>query len=225
MANDSYCNDSCSGCYTCEDCNSCELCDEDCETPCQSKQTFCKDCQTFGEYGSFSFSYSPEEDNIIGPGYFDQDVWDEIIKYINRLRTKGNSKLSGGITGSAIDLSSTINVVPFKASEFNRITNYIIDEDGKKVTSASASAGELIYGSYFQDLEADVEKAELKSTACDSCNAGCQGCDGCELCNTSNSDDCGSGQKCSDMVNNGCQSCDSCENHCDDTPSDSDSSS
>ena len=139
----------------------------------------------------------------MGPGYFDQDVWDEIIKYINKLRAKGSEKNSGDF----VPLSWTDDVAPFKASEFNRIA--VI------AGTQTRSSNSIIYGSYFQDLEQDIESAKLSNKACDKCNTGCDvTCDNCQKCNTSNTDACGAGQTCNNKATN-CESCDTCQN---DTP-------
>ena len=180
---------SCQGCVSCESCNSCQSCNTKCNASsgCNTLQAFCTiGCQTYGQYGSFAFSYSPTPNSgIMGPGYFDQDVWDEIISYINTLRSKGTVKNSG----SSISYSSTNNVAPFKASEFNRVSG--------AVNGGSVSAEGIIYGAYFSNLENAAEAMSLASSACDKCNVNCNvTCNSCQKCNTSNTDACGSSQIC-----------------------------
>lgn len=207
------CN-SCQGCNTCEGCNSCQSCNISCNgASCNTKQSFCKiDCQVYDEYGSFKFSYRPiAKTGIMGPGYFDQDVWDEIISYINRRISMGDEVDSG----STIAYSSTSNVAPFKASEFNRISK-------KTRNGPSVNAGDVIYGSYFIDLEEAVNNTRLSSSACDTCNAGCNApscescetCDGCETCVTGcyTRNSCGTCQRC--QRSNTTTTCCGCNTSC-----------
>lgn len=116
---------------------------------------------------SFSFSYRPKGSaqieaegyskeyartsaGIMGPGYFDKGVWDEIITYINDTRDEGESK---------IPYSKDADVSPFKASEFNRISSLV---DGPTV-----KAGDVIYGSLFFELEECAGRARSRSASSD----------------------------------------------------------
>ncbi len=191
MGAESYCSKcvSCQGCNSCETCNACQLCNSKCNAPsgCNTLQAFCAvGCQAYGEYGGFAFSYSPTTGTgIMGPGYFDQDVWDEIISYINTLRSKGSVSRSG----SNLSYSSVSDVAPFKASEFNRIAN--------AVNGGTVSQNGVIYGSYFSNLESSAEAMLLNKSACDKCNVSCDvTCNACQKCNTGNTDACGTCQAC-----------------------------
>ncbi len=191
----------CQGCNTCESCNSCQSCNTSCNASsgCNTLQAFCAiGCQTYGQYGSFAFSYSPTPDNgIMGPGYFDQGVWNEIISYINTLRTKGSVSNSGG----SLSYSSINDVAPFKASEFNRISGAI--------NGGAVSPEGLIYGVYFSNLEDNAEAMRLSNSACDRCNVSCDvTCNSCQKCNVRNSDACGTCQAC--QGGNTTTSCCSC---------------
>lgn len=167
---------SCSSCDSCQGCDSCQLCNTSCnsEGECNTLQVFCEKCQTYGEYQTFDFSKCADKDEIIGPGYFDKTVWDNFIEQINNVRTKGEESSSG----DAIDSSTYDNVVPFKASEFNRIADYIN-------TSRSVSSNDIIYGSYFGELLTGASNTRLSESACDKCNTGCDAtCDKCQKCDT-----------------------------------------
>ena len=182
------CLDCNNDCLTCQSCNSCEKCVE-CEGTCDTLQAFCTiGCQTYGEYGTFYFSYRPTPGvGRMGPGYFDQTVWDQIITHINQMLAKGTKQNSG----SPMAYSLTQNVAPFTAAEFNRVA-------AAAGAGQPATKGGLIYGSYFTDLETAVNNIQqLSGNACDTCNIKCDVvCDSCQMCNTQNSDPCSSGQGC-----------------------------
>lgn len=213
-----YCSscDSCQNCVSCQECNSCQSCDAGCNSiGCNTIQAFCSTTgQTYGLYAGFNFSYPPIAGNIMGPGYFDQSVWDEIITYINTMRSKGSFENSG----DPISYSDYSNIAPFSAKEFNRISSYA---GGPTVTS-----GSVIEGAYFQNLASSVVLQQLSASACDQCNAKCNvTCDECQKCNTSNTDQCPSYQTCT-IGNTStvcckcvvyCQSCNTCQscNVCD----------
>lgn len=178
------CN-TCEDCDGCQDCNSCQSCNAQCNSQgCNTEQTFCTiECETYGEYSNnfFEFSYRPFANiGIMGPDYFNQSVWNEIIAYINKMLAKGSEQNSG----PQISDSTAAAVAPFSAEEFNRIAT-------KAGSTLSVKPGDVIYGAYFQDLEKAVIKQKLSAIACDKCNIECDvTCDGCQKCNDQNTDCC-----------------------------------
>lgn len=193
--------DTCEGCVTCNTCNTCEKCDEGCEEPCIIIQTLCKlNGQTYSDNlgYNFAFSYSPTaHTGIMGPGYFDQNIWDEIVTYINNARLKGDMQNTGG----TIDYSSVLNVAPFKASEFNRIAN--------EINGLNVSSGDVIYGSYFSSLENAASSSLISVSACDKCNDKCdEECNKCQKCDEGGEDICEKTNMCDACQ--WCQDCNSC---------------
>lgn len=175
----------------CQGCVSCQKCNNSCQVTCNAKnlQTLCNTTgQTYAKIaGSFSWKECGTAGEIIGPGYFDQDEWDRIITHINKARNAGKSVSTGG----TISKSTTTNVSPFSAKEFNRVAQAVgnvtvkITENGKTVTKTNASQDDVIYGIYFTELKNAANNMLISSKACDSCNAACDGgCDACQKCNT-----------------------------------------
>lgn len=137
---------------------------------------------------------------------------------------------------SQYDLSSTNNVSPFKASEFQRVAAIV------NYSNSTVQKDAIIYGSYFTDLSRYANLYSFRSNACNLCNEGCQINDVCAACNTNNIDinfpkiynctQCNACQTCNEncnsncnkcqgcngceLCNTGCQSCDAgCEDSCD----------
>ncbi len=175
----------------CQGCVSCQKCNKTCQVTCNADnlQTLCNTTgQTYAAIaGSFSWKECATAGEIMGVGYFDKDEWDRIITHINKARNAG-TKVS---TGGAISKSTTANVSPFSAKEFNRVAQAVgnitvkITEDGKTVTKTNASQDDVIYGKYFTELKNAANKMLISSKACNSCNAACDGgCNACQKCNT-----------------------------------------
>ena len=212
MATLTYCK-SCNA-AACQSCNSCEKCNSRCQVTCNKKQVFCNVCQTFSEAVGKDFSWSKcaVKNESIAPGYFDKDVWDEIIKYINKARKKGIKQS----TGNTISISTKDAVDPFSANEFNRVATSV------NYDNSNIKSDKVIYGSYFSDLANAASRKNISSSACDTCNAKCDGgCNACQSCNTKcngcNSEtthgsyccSCNTCQHC-----NTCQGCNTCQSKC-----------
>lgn len=218
-----YCTDGCadSTCTNCSPCNTCNVaCNgkcqycNTCQGACQSAQTFClQNKETVSSlFGSFSFSYSPDVDAIIGPGYFDKDVWDEIASYISQRSDlssflenpapytyTGGGGTTNGNGGSSIRISYTADVAPFKATEFNRIAS--------ELNYTTVNKDDIITSTLFKGLEMAAGQAKISSDACPMCNTNCDDdCVTCEKCNASCQSTCNTCQGCVK-----CQGCDSCQ--------------
>lgn len=164
------CN-SCQGCYTCLRCNRCETCNN-CQAPvCQTAQALCTiESQYLNHYkGNFDFSACYSSGEIMGVGYFDKDVWDELSDWIST-RAEVGAKENGGTT---VANSSVSAVDPFSAAEFNRMARI--------VGAGTVNKEDIIRGSYFSNLVSAANRIQIKSTACDLCNIACDanGCDKC----------------------------------------------
>lgn len=154
------------GCnVTCDSCQSCVYC-----------QTLCELDTSQCPQKTFSFSACTDMGETIGPGYFDLEVWNEAIEQINDIRTAATYG-----NGSEYSLRTEKYVT---ADEFNSMSSIV-------GCSRSVNKGDLIKGSYFQEIATAVTNYKYLSTQCNgcntgcqTCNTGCQGCDSCEGCDT-----------------------------------------
>lgn len=154
---------------TCKKCVQCETADA-CTSLCNTAQTYCKKQQNSDN--NFSFSSCVSSGEIIGPGYFDRDCWNEAISKINSVFTKGIAPATESTISSCTDSFIT-------ADEFNRVASaadcdVIVVSDG------------IIYGTYYEALEDAIANLQYKSDQCDSCNIKCNATyDKCVTCNAS----------------------------------------
>lgn len=188
----SNCN-KCNICIDCQKCNSCQATGAD---QCETIQTLCivrsEYLRTYA--GTFAFSYRPTKDaGIMGPGYFDKSVWDEICAWISQERSVGE-KSPGG---PGLRSSYTNDVSPFTAAEYNRVANHL------GIYNNEVRPNALIKGSYFTDLESAANVYKISDSACDICNVECDA-DGCDSCLTPHS--CDACVTCT----TGCNACNSC---------------
>lgn len=184
----------CQGCYTCNTCDSCQKCNSSCQADdgnaCVTLQAICtintNNLKSLcGD--TFKFSPCPETTTLMGPNseQFRKATWDSICEWIAQRADYGD-EVAGG---DDFDNSTTANVAPFKASEFNRIS----DELG---CSTKATQLTQIKGSYFKALETATSSYKISTSACDKCNAACNvTCCTCQSYDTT-TDVCSS-QKCS----------------------------
>lgn len=229
------CNNGCNTtCTQCQGCNTCQYCDEGCQIDCNTIQTFCvKNYQLLASFfGNFSFSYPPEINNIMGPGYFDKSVWDELSAWISKRTnligsgssysgtirgakytyTKGGGEDPVLVGGSSVDSSLVADVAPFKASEFNRLANIL--------NYTNVEPGQLMKSEYFKGLESSTLNLAISSSACPMCVTACDNdCVSCEKCDAACDSDCDSCQDCNQGCNGTCNmcmgTCESC-NSCND---------
>lgn len=178
----------CSSCNSCTGCNVCQKCNTGCQVTCNTSQALCKiKGQSYSaNAGTFSWKNCATKGQIIGPGYFNQNEWDRIISHINEARSAGREVSTGG----TISKSVKADVSPFSAKEFNRVARKVgnvtvtITENGKPITKTNATANDVIYGTYFSELETAANTMKISSRACDSCNTKCNGgCNECQKCN------------------------------------------
>lgn len=188
-------------CTTCcnSGCQTCELCNTGCQEPCDSCQSF---CETGGQNSSngFSFSSCVSSGQIIGPGYFDRDTWNEAISRINSVFSEGGQQSASGSK-----ISKCTSDVFITAAEFNRVSN-------AADATISVNKNDIIYGSYYEDLEMAVANLDYKWGQCDQCNIECdKTCNKCETCD-------GGCDGCDSECGNYC--CDCCDHDCcdNDTP-------
>lgn len=182
-------------CTTCcnSGCQTCELCNTGCQEPCDTCQSF---CETGGQNSSngFAFSSCVKSGEIIGVGYFDRSVWNEAIAQINSVFAEGDEQKA-----TSSQISSCTSDVFITAAEFNRVSD-------AADCNTSVSANELIYGSYYENLETAVANLNYKWGQCDLCNVECDStCDECETCD-------GGCDGCDSECGNYC--CDCCDNDC-----------
>ena len=93
--------------------------------------------------GRFSWNGRASSGKIMGPGYFDINTWNEICSFINERTTVGR-EVPGGRPFSK-NSSITSSNPAFTAVEFNRVAN--------ELSASNVSRGDVIYGSYFSNLE------------------------------------------------------------------------
>ncbi len=169
----------CQGCNTCEGCDSCLTCNicescNNCQAPeCETAQRLSEiRCPVLAQYeGGFDFSKCYLSGEIMGRGYFDQGVWDELADWINK-REEVGEKSNG--SPPHIASSTTEAVDPFSAEEFNRMARI--------VGANTVNKNDVIYGTYFENLvRAATDNVKIAYSACDKCNTDCdaEGCDKC----------------------------------------------
>ena len=109
---------SCENCVSgCQSCNNCDRSCQICQSGCNSCQGYCEthSSQVYSDNtseGSFSWSVTPiANETHMGPSgnnVFTQAVWDEIIAYVNNIRTlEGKSTYS---TSSKTAVSPSIHI-------------------------------------------------------------------------------------------------------------------
>lgn len=189
----------CRGCYSCQTCDSCQLCNSGCQAvtgnACVTQQRICTlNTNVLKSLcgDSFKFSPCPETTTRMAPASanitgnkFTKATWDSICEWIAQRADYGETVAGGDDFAN----STTANVSPFKASEFNRIAN--------ELGASTVTQYSQIKGSYFKALETATNSYKISSSACDLCDSNCNvECCLCQKCNESNTDACGSGQQC-----------------------------
>lgn len=211
------CNSGCQYCNSCEKCDSCEQCNTACDGGgCLTIQSF---CATSGQSaGGFSFGQS-----VAGEEFFlTKKNWNKIFTYINDAYAKGSAspsnKAQSGTGASAPGNGGDSGLPASDEHEFMTDTMF------NKVSEALGNLGssgpsrrvkadvDLIYGSYFKDLESYANGLQYKTTQCDDCNVACNvKCNTCLKCNDNgNCDSCNNGCQ-SDTYRSCCSSCNTCQ--------------
>ena len=189
-----------SGCQSCNSCQAnctrCQGCNT-CEGTCDTCQSF---CQVGSQYvGSFSFNQCVSAGEV----FLKKTNWNRLITYINNAYSRGSER-DGGDSG----LPSSDSNDYMTASMFNKVVDALRGL-GSSYTDINVSKGDMILGSYFEDIEYYADYLKYKSNqcntcnvscdvSCNSCNARCQSCQGCNgssesisccsYCNTCQSD-------------------------------------
>lgn len=192
----------CNGCNTCNvQCDTCQKCDT-CQAPCNAAQLSIEGstCKVFRQFGIFDFSKCYSSGEIIGPGYFDEDAWQEIIDHYNTIGDKGITKPLLNPSSFLSDPSYS-DLVPFSAAEFNRIAD--------AVGANTVKPQDVIKGSYFSNLVNAINSLNGRSDSCDYCNSNCN-------CPSGDTTKCVACQTC--VTCQGCVSCQggdaNCKNSC-----------
>lgn len=195
------CNSGCQSQNSCTFCNSCQSCNTNCNgSVCNTKQNFCSTDQFVG---SFSFGQDLGTDDI----FLTKNNWNKIFTFINNAYLEGSTSLvnrarsGNGVKnpGNGGD-SGLPNSDPnefMTAQMFNDVSEALGNLGNIGPSRRVVKDVDMIYGSYFQDLENYADNLLFKTTQCDNCNVACNvQCNTCLKCNAN--DNCGA-------CNNGCQ--------------------
>ena len=218
------CNSGCQSQNTCSKCNSCESCNVNCNgSGCNTIQNFCSTNQSAG---GFSFNQPLKKDDL----FLTKVNWNRLITYINNAYKKGSTSLSNraqsgnGVTSTGIGGNSGLpesDPNDFMTEDmFNKVSQALGGLGSSGPTRRVKANVDIVYGSYFQDLENYANNLQYKKSQCNNCNAGCNvKCNTCLVCNVENCGACdGSCQShtsrncCSSSCQHSCQS--SCQKSC-----------
>ena len=216
---------SCNSCNygnTCSKCNSCESCNVNCNgASCNTIQAF---CSTSGQSaGGFSFNQPIGKDEL----FLTKTNWNRLITYIREAYNKGSNSLTNnaqsgnGVSSpgkggdSGLPVSDT-NIF-MTADMFNKVSSALGGLGSSGPSRRVQTDVDIVYGSYFKDLETYANNLNYKKTQCNNCNAGCNvKCNTCLVCNVENCGACNgtcqthsSNNCCSSTCQHSCQS--SCE--------------
>lgn len=142
----------------CENCNSCDYCDS-CQRYCQTNQ-----CSQSG----FSFSQCIEQNQIIGPGYFDYTTWNEGIAQIKNVFTTGQQ---GPNISSMTAYTVTTEISKFlSATEFNRVCDMLLTDNNKD--SYKVNQNDIVQSTYFKNLQTAIANLKYTNAQCSNCDNG-----------------------------------------------------
>lgn len=170
----------CQSCNNCQGCNSCQSCNTACNSVgCNTIQAF---CSIGGQsVGSFDFNQCVSA----GQTFLTKANWNRLITYIRNAYAEG-TKQNGGDSGLPASDTNTY----MTADVFNKVSAALggLGSTGpsRRVKAKSATDdGDVVYGSYFEDLESYANNLKYKTNQCDNCNTGCNvTCTGCQKCNS-----------------------------------------
>lgn len=130
--------------------------------------------------GSFSFNQCVSKGQI----FLNKNNWNRLIRYINDAYDEG-SRCDASEYGIDSDLPSSDSNDYMTAEMFNKVAAAITRLDSSK-SLIEVSVGDVIYGSYFEDLEYYADYLKYKYHQCDRCDMDCNvSCDTCNSCNGS----------------------------------------
>lgn len=188
----------CQTCNTCQGCNSCQSCNSNCnDTGCNTIQAFCS-TNVGQRVGTFSFGQSVSGDQT----FLTKTNWNKIITYINNAYAAGGGEkgVDGGDSGLPESDSNTFmtaamfnlvsealcNLGKYEENTVDSVDGPSLRVKGMQVNNKGQITyeGDVIYGSYFEDLEKYANFLRYKTTQCDNCNSGCNvTCNDCQSCN------------------------------------------
>lgn len=218
------CNSGCQSQNTCSKCNSCESCNVNCNgSGCNTIQTFCVSNQ---KVGSFSFNQPIGTDEL----FLKKTNWNRLITHINNAYAKGSASLSNNAqsgtgvrnpgNGGNSGLPDSDENDFMTADMFNKVSIALGNLGSAGPSRRVVADVDIVYGSYFKDLENYANNLQYKSSQCNNCNAGCNvKCNTCLVCNVENCGACNgtcqahsSTSCCSSSCQHSCQS--SCQKSC-----------
>lgn len=162
-----------SSCQSCQGCNKCQKCNTGCNIDCNTSQSFCNIGKQ--EVGSFSFDACLAADETIA---ITKTKWNALYKYIYNAYHKGSeSNMSG-----SCKIGSSSSDTYLTASGYNEVAK-ALSGLGSSGVSRRVSVGDLIYGSYYQELEDAADGLLYDESQCNTCDSKCQGCNVCQSCN------------------------------------------
>lgn len=190
------CNSGCQSQNTCSWCNDCEACNVNCDgvVGCNACLSFCESAQSVG---GFSFNQSLQGGDL----FLTKTNWNRLITYINNAYKKGNVSLTDnaqsgkGVIGTGAGGDSGLPESDsndfMTASMFNKVSEALGGLGSTGPTRRVKANIDIVYGSYFQDLEDYANILLYKDTQCYNCNASCNiKCNTCLVCNVENCGKC-----------------------------------
>lgn len=129
----------------------------------------CDNCQTLCERGSQVYSercgntFSFKECVSSGELFFSLDTWNKAFKYIYAAYSLGS------------DTNNLRNAPDEDDNDFMTAKKY--NEVAKLINVKTRNSGDVIYGTYFEEIEEKLSDLELSSRQCNRCNSGCDTCD------------------------------------------------
>ena len=165
----------------CQSCNSCQGCNSGCQNYCKTGQN---------SNNGFQYSYEPKLNNIMGPGFFDWNVWNEGIDKINEVFSRGKttardtSIYPATISRHEVDINNEITKF-MTADEFKRVCNSLTNNAitmnvalKNFIDNGQIEKDKVIYAEYFQQLQNAIQSLYYGAGQCQRCNNGCESCDG-----------------------------------------------
>ena len=182
-------------CQTCEGCNSCDLC-QVCDMSCNGVGG-CLNCESFCQNGNqivnSNFYWRDSDGNIVTTNtndrIFTRDTWNSLANFINKAYKAGTEQSASSRNVVGLETGDYIT-----AEQFTNLSKALFGLGGNDsiypqrtvygIGSQEKPEGDVVYGSYFFELQNQAQNLRYKMNQCNSCNLGCNNCDSCEGCNT-----------------------------------------
>ena len=199
---------SCNSCNECQACNKCQTCNI-CETYCQSSQKASSYIKTFQKFYSYEF----DKDNNYKASCLNQGQtitikasdWNNLISFIKQAYSLGTL----GKTDKVPVLSSVQKAQVISHTDYNQVAQAF--ELGSKALNITVKENDIIYGTYFSQLQDYAINSFLlmpnqcnnknqchpdtECNACQACNSNCQACNNNNKSNCCNCNTCQKGNK------------------------------